>query len=339
MTQSVTPLLGYGCAAHLLRLRVALCGSGAFGFEGDKATVVLPGTGSVVRLWMDGKRHLAQMYYPSGRPLSTVIDVRDPSRFASLMHNADCEIMHGAERHGTPPEVLLMADAALFSDDPAVAEAAETVARSTLPLNFPDQTPPWQPPEAVGSVLAAAKWTTDPVFEEAADAVRAVAAGAAPRAFSATESLVRWHDQVDRWLCAAYGLDPEVHLVGGDAWIRLVTEPAVVAASRRLGLLEGDVLANGDKAQLSQRLREFMAGRAGLAVPEPPLLPGSVRFYELRDRGGSTAAVAVVRDGDIQLRGPRGAEGATLAARFDSIMALRGAIGLGLPLQPPSGPR
>lgn len=211
--------------SRLLKLRVAVSGSGAFRARrlpdsgAYQATCQLPGHGTFVRLWDDARgRPAGQMHYADGQPMSTVLDLRDPARFASLMHNADVEIWRGGMADGVPDRIRDLVDLAVASDDEAVIDAAEALYSQGVALEMPDLPvaaslgipSKWLPPEPVGRwalpetavpFVEACLAARHPALADAALAVWDVSVGNRPAGRPAVEegSYGRWRAMVEQW--------------------------------------------------------------------------------------------------------------------------------------------
>jgi hypothetical protein len=346
------PLPGVDSALRLVALRVELAGDGALRVKGDGrggyvADAVLPGNGDILRFVKDGGRQTAQMFYPTGRALSVELDLDDPTQFASLMHNVDVEILRtdsGATEFDSarlPPEALELIDAAVMADplaEPGLAAAVRGLWRDGAERDLAATGAAALRAADVGPLVAAAEASFDPAIRAAAARVSAVAFGrAAPRKFDDLWSLIRWHDQVDRWLLAAAGVAAESVPAGeGKEWVRLFTDSSLVAEARSIGRLEGELRerlneprGKGDLMAEVRKAGGIKAWMETLRAARPAFLADDGRsVWSLRDlETGERRAVAVVRDGEAVVAGPPGLRGDPFVEYFDELMELKAHLG------------
>lgn len=272
-------------SAYLLtKVRTLIATAGSYGLrsgeDGIIATAALPG-GFIARFTLG--RGTGQLFYPTGRPLSTEMALDRHSAFASFMHNLDVSIAMALP--GFRMEGLALADVVgrkLMRGELEIELPEE--------VNFPDHAGHWllQPPAR--EFLAAAEARSGGLGSAYERFIHET-----PPARDATDltgsSLIRWHEQLDSWILEDAAIESPSFSGEGFEWRRIETVPGVVAAARRVGQLEGHVLRAGKQLTAEERDTFFARLRAGRAI-ELLVLKDGLEFYAMRRNGGATEMTA-----------------------------------------------
>jgi hypothetical protein len=349
----MAPRIDLETVARLLKLRVLLAGRGAFRMQPNPESGAFGAFsvlhGSAVRLWsgMAGVPH-AQMFYPSGRPLSGELNLRSPVTFASLIHNVDAQTWDGpGAADDLPPDLASVADLAIASSDPDVRRAVDAAWDDgrTVDLGSDEG---WRMDSRAWDVVQAALHAPTPALSGAAAELVAVLHGErAPQSYDVADSLVRANEYVEALLSVAEDRGAQALSVGEQSWVRLWSPAGVCASARRLGRLEGEFLnaspssllrprTDKEKRAVATAAQAWLRGEdARLGMHARALRP-DVEFWSLRDGDGHQLALACVERGEVLVFGQDGRDAEALASHIDAVGTLRFARVGGEP--DPAGP-
>lgn len=305
-------------ASRLVQLRIKLLGEGAFRIErrpdAISALAILPGRefSAKMSLTPEGK-HFGRITYPTGRPLTSIVNLADPLSFANFLHTLDAVTF---DSNKLPWEASRLINAVHGTDDSKIQSFIKTLYNEGTQIDIPSLAT-WAPTSSlltlIGDCLISEDYTCRMAAKSLEDIIRN---RKEPEPFNLHESRIQWNQQIDHWIHQAYRRAPMRLEVSEDIlWTDVVTSPGLTAACTTLEVRKGDVLSmkkfsedagNAPMSKGSQQAKASLQTRNG-DVPTGEHFPEQMKdsYFLLVDEKGPLL-IARLDDEDLFLYpGPR----------------------------------